>query len=308
MIFKILLLVILILFIAVFSKFISQKRSRFRITNYFNLLQYNSNTLFGLLITIIIGFIIKFISLIISSPILLAMNGHINLGLLLLVSIVSLTVLVKTYLISLHTNKFEFISILSVIIISLFISITLYFITMELWSIDWEFIPVTIPVTGLIHDSIHPSSIPSATGTGGTNGTINGSGNTNGSNGNTNGSNGNTNGSGNANGSNGNANGSNSTNGSNIGNLIHNTLIHYGSGSHGSGYLGRAIYYVSHNADGHSGELIRVDGSTVHFDNFRSMTTRNGTIHTLFYQNATTPGGNNIEVGTVTTDSRGESH
>jgi hypothetical protein len=283
------LLTIFILLVIASSKFGILKWLNFKLNN-FNILQY-SNTLFGLSITLILGLNIKLlISILGINPMLLAINGYENLGFILLVSIVSLTVVIKTYLISLHTNKFELMTILGVIILSLCISIILYFITMKLWDIDWEFIPVSIPVTGIIYDSVHPSSIPSVNGTGQN---ING---------------GTAGGSGNANGSNGNSNGSSNTNGSNIGNLVHNTLIHYGSGNHGSGYLARAICYVSHNSDGHSGELHRVDGSTVHFDNFRAITTRNGTRHTLFYQNATTPGGSTIEVGVVTTDSRGVSH
>jgi len=108
--------------------------------------------------------------------------------------------------VSLHTNKFELMSMLGVIILALCISITLYFITMKLWNIDWAvFIPVSIPVTGILHDGIYLSTNPSATGSGATNGS-NGSSSGAGSNGNANGSNGNANGSSTGAGSNGNTN------------------------------------------------------------------------------------------------------
>lgn len=265
-------------------------------TNYFNF-----NSLFGLLITIIIAIFVKFITILTGvNPMSLALNGYIDIGLMLLITIICTTILLKVYLVSLHTNKFEFIVILGIIILALCISITIYFITIKLWSIDWI---VCIPITGITFEGLHLSM-----STNGVGGTVNGSGGTNGS-GSANGS-GNANGSGGANGSNSNGsntNGSN-TNGSNTnGGLGLGNLINYGLGPHGSGYLTRVVYYVWHHPDGHSGELRRLDGSIVTFDNFRTTTTPNGTIITLFYQNAAAPR-NSIEVGTVITDSRGRSH
>lgn len=82
-------------------------------------------------------------------------------GTILLIIIISLTIFIKTYLVSLHTNKFELMTILGIIILALCLTISLYLITIKLANIDWE---ALIPITGIIYEGLYFTTGPNTAG------------------------------------------------------------------------------------------------------------------------------------------------